>query len=556
MRKYFFIIVLFMCYLGLAVQLARIQMLEQKKYAALAKSQHYKRVEIPARRGAILDRNGRILAQTLQINSVYADATEVVDVGRASKELGKVLGIKPDKIRTTLNKEKKFVWLKRKVSPKEAQEVNELAINGVDVLPETMRSYPCGTLLSQVLGIVDIDGRGLEGVELSLDKELSGSHGYMVMRRDGLQRGIFTGETVLSTPQHGNNAVLTIDLTIQNILEEELDKACKEWRPESAIAIVMEARTGEILAMACRPTFDPNDYQTSSPEQRRNRVITDCYEPGSLIKPLILGGVLKRGLAKPTDVFYCNNGVFPIGKRVIRDVHPYKDLTVEGIIVNSSNIGMAKLAMLEGPNRLYSDLKEFGLGSLTGIEIPGEVSGVLRPTSKWTSLSLTSIAMGYEVTVTPLQILTAYCAIANGGTLVKPNILLALSDSQGMETKRFETQKVHRVVSVEVAKKINGILAKVVEEGTGRKAMLPEYSVAGKTGTAKKLNPSGRGYGGGYVSSFIGYVTGESPQLCALVMIDNPVGAYYGGTVSAPVVGAILRRSLNYLKTGVYCAMG
>lgn len=557
MRTYLFIIILFLSYSGLVIQLVRIQLLGYQKYSMLAEAQHYKRMEVPARRGAILDRNGRVLAQTLQGSSIYANPAEIADKEGAAKATAKVLGIETDKILALLNREKKFVWLKRKVSPKEAQEIKDLAINGVYVLPENTRHYPYGSLLSHVLGIVDIDGNGLEGVELAFNRELAGIPGYMVIIQDGLQRPIFTGETVLSAPQDGRNVVLTIDVALQHILEEELDRACEQWSPQCAMAIVMEPQTGEILAMTSRPTFDPNNFQDSSAEQRKNRVITDCYEPGSLIKPLVVSGILKRGLASTNDAFFCHNGAFSIGRRVLHDVHPYGTLTLEEILIRSSNIGMAKLAMLEGQSKLYSDLKAFGLGAISGIKLPGEITGTLRPPSQWTNYSLASIAMGHEVTVTPLQLTTAFCTLANGGNLVRPRIELALNDGNGEETKRFEHEHVRKVLDEGIAKQITCILAKVVKEGTGRNAALKEYTVAGKTGTAEKPRSDGSGYGGaGYVSSFVGYAPAEKPRLCVLVMIDEPNGAHYGGTVSAPVVREILRRSLHYLETGDYYAMG
>jgi cell division protein FtsI (penicillin-binding protein 3) len=556
MRTYLFIIILFLSYLGLTVQLGRIQLLGYQKYNVLAEAQHYKRVEVPARRGAILDRHGRTLAQTLQVNSIYANPAEVEDKERVSKSTAKVLGIGADKLRTLLNREKKFVWLKRKASPKEVQDIKDLAIKGVYILPENTRHYPYGSLLSHVIGIVDIDGRGLEGVELAFNRELAGTPGYMVTTQDGLQRPIFTGETVLSAPQEGSNVILTIDVAIQNILEEELDRACERWSPQGVMAIVMDPQTGEVMALSNRPTFDPNDVSSSSPGHRKNRVITDCHEPGSLIKPLVVSGILKRRLANPSDTFFCHNGAFAIGRRVLHDVHPYGTLTLEEIVVYSSNIGMSQLAMLAGSNKLYSDLKLFNLGAPTGIELPGEVSGTLRPTSQWTNYSLVSIAMGHEVTLTPLQVATAFCALANGGNLVRPRIGLALSNSQGVETKRFTTRQVHRVLDEGTARQVTHILAGAVKEGTGKNAILEEFAVAGKTGTADKPRADGSGYGGaGCVSSFVGYAPAEKPRLCVLVMIDDPQGAHYGGTVSAPVVREVLRRSLHYLETGAYYAM-
>lgn len=546
-----------MVYLALAFQLVRVQILEHDKYSKLAQSQHYQRVEIPASRGLILDRNGKPLAQSVEVSSICANPEEVEDNEAAAKKLAKVLGLKPSPLLEVLKKDKKFVWVKRGVGPKEAQAVKELGLNGVEIKQETRRTYPCGRLLSHVIGFVDIDERGLEGVESFFDKELAGQPGYRVVARDALQRPIFNTENLSTEPIQGQNVVLTVDITLQHILEDELDKAIQMWNPRSATAIAVEPATGEVLAVANRPTYDPNFFATSTPEERRNRAITDCYEPGSIIKPLVVSGVLKRGLAHPGEVFFCNNGTFQVGRRVLRDVHPYGNLTVEEIVINSSNIGMAKLAMLEGQKRLYEDLKGFGLGEPTNIELPGEISGTLRNPRDWTSYSLESIAMGYEVTATPLQIVSAFCAIANGGTLLKPRIVKAIAQQEGGAEKTFRPQPSHKVLSDNFAKEVLiPILTRVVKEGTGKKAELQEYTIAGKTGTSRKVLEDARGYGGGYVSSFVGFAPAEAPKLCVLVMINGPRGdAYYGGTVAAPVVREILRRSLNYLERGAHLTL-
>lgn len=560
LRAYILIISLFVIYLGLALQLGRIQILEHRGYQELAEKQHYKREEIPAHRGRILDRNGKTLAQSLEVSSVFANPKEVEDKKVVSKKLSRVLGLNPARILELLERDKEFVWIKRVVGLKEAQEVKELGLSGVDICQESRRSYPCDKLLSQVIGFVDIDEKGLEGIELSFDRELSGQPGYRIIARDGRQRPIFTPQNPAVSPVHGDSIILTIDLTLQHIMEEEVDKALLEWRPRSITAIAMSPSTGEIMALTNRPTYDPNYFVHFSPEERRNRAITDCYEPGSIIKPLVVSGLLKRGLARPEDVFFCSNGVFHIGKRVLHDVHPYGDLTLAEILIHSSNIGMAKLAMIEGQKRLYSDLKDFGFGEPTGIELPGEISGALRHLDQWTSYSLPSIAMGHELTATPLQMLTAYSAIANGGTLMKPRIVRAVADNKGEKIKRrFKPESIRRVVNERVAREVlTPILTKVVEEGTGKRAYIKEYAVAGKTGTSQKARQTGKGYGGeGYVSSFVGYAPAEAPKLCVLVMINEPHGgAYYGGTVTAPVVREILRRSLHYLGSGVSSVMG
>lgn len=557
MRAYIFIISLFVIYLALTFQLVRVQILEHDKYSRLAQSQHYQRVEIPASRGLILDRHGKPLAQSVEVSSICANPQEVEDKEAAAKKLAKALGLKPSPLLEVLKRDKKFVWVKRGVGPKEAQAVKELGFSGIETRQETRRTYPCGRLLSHVIGFVDIDERGLEGIESSFDKELSGQPSYRVVARDALQRPIFSTQDISTPPMHGHDVILTVDITLQHILEEELDKAIQMWKPGSATAIAMEPATGEVLAMANRPTYDPNFFATSTPEERRNRAITDCYEPGSIIKPLVVSGVLKRKLVRPEDVFFCNNGSFQVGRRVLRDVHPYGNLTVEEIVIHSSNIGMAKLAMLEGQKRLYDNLRGFGLGEPTAIELPGEVSGTLRNPRDWTSYSLGSIAMGYEVTVTPLQIVSAFCAIANGGTFLKPRVVKAIAQREGGAKKTFQPQPRHKVLPDNLAREvIIPILTKVVKEGTGRKADLQEYAVAGKTGTSRKVLEGAKGYGGGYVSSFVGFAPAEAPRLCVLVMINGPRGdAYYGGTVAAPVVREILRRSLNYLERGAHLTL-
>lgn len=552
-RPYVFVIVLFVTYFVLALQLGRIQILEHDKYQGLADRQHYKRVEIPAHRGSILDRNGKILAHSMETNSVYANPREIEDKARASNELAGALGLEVSRVQKALDRDKKFVWIKRDVSKKEVQAVEELNLAGVEIQQESRRSYPCGKLLSHVLGFVDIDEKGLEGVELGFDRELSGRPGYRIITRDGKQRAIFNAENPYISPVHGNNIILTVDLALQYILEEELDKVFEHRKPLSATAIAMDPATGEILALSNRPTFNPNSFTLSSADQRRNRAVTDSYEPGSIIKPIVVSGVLQQGLVSPKDVIFCHNGVYKSGRRTLRDVHPYGNLTVEEIVVNSSNIGMSKIAAESGNKGLYEALKMFGLGQPTGINLPGETDGTLRHYKRWTSYSGASIAMGYEVTATPLQMVTAYSAIANGGTLLRPRIIMAAVDNENKAVKKpFKQASGRRILSGDLAAGVmTPVLTRVVDEGTGKNAAIEGYKVAGKTGTAKKINPAGKGYGNaGYVSSFIGYAPADKPRICVLVIVNKPSGgAYYGGTVAAPVVREILRRSLNYMES-------
>ncbi|MCQ4574483.1 MAG: penicillin-binding protein 2 [Candidatus Brocadiales bacterium] len=554
MRSYIFIIALFVIYSVLAFQLGRIQLVEHDKYQKLADRQHYKRVEIPALRGAILDRNGKILAHSIETNSIYADPKEIEDKPHTSRELANALDLDVSRVQKALDRDKRFAWIKRQVSKKEAQAVEELALAGVSIQKESRRSYPCGKLLCHILGFVDIDESGLEGVEFTFNTELSGRPGYKVITRDGLQRAIFSAENPYASPVNGDNLVLTVDITIQHILEEELDKAFEKWKPVSATVIAMDPATGEILALSNRPTFDPNLFTISSADQRRNRAITDSYEPGSIMKPLVVSGILQRRLVSPKDVIFCSNGVYKIGRRTLRDVHSYGNLTVEEIVIHSSNIGMSKLAAKNSIRGLYEDLRGFGLGRPTGIRLPGEVGGILRHYKNWTSYSTASVAMGYEVAVTPLQMITAYCTIANGGTLLRPRTVKAVVDGDGRIKKRFGPESRGRMLDSELANGVmTPILTRVIDEGTGRRAAIKGHKVAGKTGTSKKIKQGGKGYRDtGYISSFIGYAPAEEPKICVLVMVNEPHGrAYYGGTVAAPVVKEILRRSLNYMKSTV-----
>lgn len=539
-------------FIALAVHLGRIQLVEHDKYLKLAKVQQCKKIELPARRGAILDRNGSKLAESLQVGSVYADPAEIEDASSVAYHLSKVLKLNSSKIVKLLRKDKRFVWIKRKVGDEELGAVAKLSLKGIYIKHEYHRFYPNEQLGSHILGFTNIDERGLEGIERSFDNVLSGKSGYKLIDRDALQRQIITPDAEVQLPRHGNNVVLTIDANIQRITEEELEIAWKKWKPSSATAIVMDPMTGEVLAMANYPTFDPNHFKKYSPNTRRNLAITDYYEPGSLMKPLVISGVFEHGLARPDDVFFCENGSGKIEGRILRDTHKYGNLTASEIIAHSSNIGMAKIGILMGNEKMHKYLRQFNFGERTGIELPGEIGGIFRPVKQWSrKYSLISISIGHEIAVTPLQFITAFCSIPNGGLLLRPKIVKSIikNDNQTREELQY-LQPVRRVMSANVARNImNPILMKVVTEGTGRNANLLEYDVAGKTGTSQKIHGEGGRYSHEkYVGSFIAYAPAERPRMCVLVMINEPQnGEYYGGTVAAPVVGEIMRRSLVYL---------
>ncbi|TVM00329.1 MAG: penicillin-binding protein 2 [Candidatus Brocadia sp. WS118] len=544
-------VLLIIAFLVLAVRLGRIQLIDHDKYSKLARVQQCKKVELPARRGSILDRNGLTLAESLQVDSVYADPSEIEDVPAVAYRLSKVLKLNSSKLVKLLNKDKRFVWIKRKIGDEERNAVTKLSLKGVYVKHEYHRFYPNGSLGSHVLGFTNIDERGLEGIERSFDDVLSGEPGYKLINRDALQRHIITPDAEIRLPRHGNQVVLTIDANIQRLTEDELEIACEKCKPLSATAVVMNPMNGEVLAMANYPTFDPNHVKKYPPYARRNLAITDSYEPGSLIKPIVISGVFEHGLAKPDDVISCDHGASVIEGRSLHDTHDYGNLAISDIIVHSSNIGMAKVGLRMGNEKMYRYLKQFNFGEKTGIELPGETGGVFHPLKQWSKkYSLISISIGHEIAVTPLQFITAFCCIPNGGQMIKPKIAKATTSNDNKRKEECQSaQDLKRVMSSNVARAImNPILMKVVTDGTGGNANLLEYDVAGKTGTSQKVHGGGRYSHDKHVGSFIAYAPAERPRICVLVMINEPQkGEYYGGKVAAPVVREIILRSLVYL---------
>ena len=489
---------LIMAFIALAVHIGRIQLVDHEKYIKLAKAQQCKKIELPARRGSILDRNGIKLAESLQVGSVYADPAEIEDISTVAYQLSKLLKLNSSKLVKQLNRDKRFIWIKRKVSDEELNAVAKLSLKGVYIKYEYHRFYPNQQLGSHILGFTDVDEKGLEGVELSYDSVLSGIPGYKLINRDALQRQIITPDAEEQMPKHGDNVMLTIDANIQRFAEEELEIAYKKWTPTSATAIVMDPMTGEVLAMCNYPTYDPNHFKKYPPGSRRNLAITDYYEPGSLMKPIVISGIFEQGLVKPDDVLFCNNGACEIEGRVLRDTHGgHGNLTVSEIVIYSSNIGMAKLGMLMGNEKMYRYLKQFNFGEKTGIELPGEISGIFRPLKQWSrKYSLVSISIGHEMAVTPLQFITAFCGIPNGGILLKPKIVKSIIGNNNETIEECQRpQPVARVMRANVARNImNPILMKVVTKGTGKNASLLEYDVAGKTGTSQKADGDGGRY--------------------------------------------------------------
>lgn len=539
-------IVIFLILIG---RLAQLQWYDYDFYKRRMDAQTRVKVPLYAHRGLILDREGRTLGISVEVDSVIANPAQVTEKARTAKLLAECLHIDYMEVLNKLQKEdSQFCWIKRKVSREEASAVTKLRLPGVSLMPEEKRTYPLGWLASHVIGYVDMDNKGCAGIELLFDKCLAGTPGYQYVDRDGRRKNISGPDLDYQPPQHGYTVVLTIDQIIQRIVEEELDAAVARWNPKGAVAIAILPQTCEILALANRPTYDPNRYTESTLDSQRNRAITDPYEPGSTFKSFVFLTALEQRLIEPDTMFDCHNGVFKVGRRVIHDVHPYGLLTAAQVLINSSNIGMAQIGLMLGRRGLMNCIETFNFGRLTGIELPAEEPGIVQ--RRWTDYTITSVPMGQEIAVTPLQLAVAYVALANGGTLYQPRIVRGVADSTGTKMlKLFPTScRIRRVASEEVVKqKLLPILSKVVDEGTGTRAKVPGYTVGGKTGTAQKitrLGPTGK-----YVSSFVGFAPASDPKIVVLVLMDEPGnGGYYAATVVAPAAGQMISRILKYWR--------
>ncbi|MEI8064542.1 MAG: penicillin-binding transpeptidase domain-containing protein, partial [Verrucomicrobiota bacterium] len=404
-------------------------------------------------------------------------------------------------------------------------------------------------LASHVIGFVDNDHKGVQGIEAGLDKYLSGVAGYEVIERDRKGREIRANRDEEIGPRDGLKVVLTIDQVIQHIAEVELEKAMAEFHPQAGVIIVSRPKTGEILAMSCRPTFDPNNPGAFPADARRNRCVSDVAEPGSTFKIVVCSGALNDGLVTLADRFDCERGAWSFAGRVLHDSHPYGVLSVEEILFHSSNIGAAKIGITKlGAARLYSYIRAYGFGHKTGIDLPGEVSGIAHPLAKWNPLSISRIPMGHEIAATPLQMLMAINAISNGGHLMKPVIIKNVMNENNLPVTKFQLQQVGQPITARTSILMATALRRVpTTEGTAPKAAVKGYDVAGKTGTAEKIE-NGQ-YVKKYYSSFIGYLPASDPEISILVSLDNPVGgAYYGGSVAGPVFRGVAEKVTQYLS--------
>ncbi|MFA7405136.1 MAG: penicillin-binding protein [Pelobacteraceae bacterium] len=525
-----------------------LQILQHENLVKKADKQHQHKVDLTPARGSILDRNGTTLAESIHMDSCYAEPRRIKDVDGTAGVLAPMLGIPKHELVTKLSVNKSFIWIERWLAPEVAARVKNMKLPGIGFVPESKRFYPNMEIAAHVVGFTGRDPNGLEGIELKYDSTILGNTGYMITERDALGRNIAIMNTVIKDSSPGKSVILTLDKTIQFIAEKELAKAVTESNAKGGMALVMESDTGKVLAMANYPTFNPNSYSRYTLAQLRNHVVVDSFEPGSTFKIFTIAAALDSGTIKPGDVYNCENGTYRIADRTIHDDHPHSRLSVSEIIKYSSNIGSAKIGFKMGEEKLSSYLRNFGFGGRTGIDLPGESPGSLK--KHWYGVDLATISFGQGVSLSAIQLVSALSSIANGGNLMKPYLVEQILDDNGTVAQKFEPQLVRRVISQETAQKVTKMMETVTADGgTGTKAALDGYRVAGKTGTAQKVDPVTHAYSPTRrIGSFVGFVPADKPKLTIAVIIDEPQGVKYGGVVAAPAFRGIAQNSLAYLK--------
>ncbi len=549
-RHRFVAAILFILFSLIIFQLIVLAYFRKDELTDIAKRQHNLVIEIEPKRGLIYDKNLKELASSIQVPSFYAAPRLMLpeEKEKLIPILSQMLSVEASFIRKRLAKDKMFVWLKRRGSKEESDVFKALKNPNLGIVDEYQRVYPNESLLGNVIGFCGIDNNGLEGLELHFDSYLKGKKGAKYTKRDAMGREIVSMEQKLIPAVNGYNLVLTIDQYIQYLAQRELEAACEKWNAKGGMAIAMNPKDGSILAMASWPNYDPNNFKDSLLDSRRNRIVTDTFEPGSVFKIVTVSSALNEGAVNILDEFDCEQGSYRVGGHVLHDVHGYGVLDLSTVLTKSSNIGTHKIAKELGPDSLYRYIRKYGFGEKSGVDFPGEVNGIIRPPSKWSKTSMTAIPMGHEVTSTALQCLSALNVIANGGTLVSPRLLSKIVDEKGVEIFKNKPEWKGEVIRPEVAAQMRNILKRVVEEGTGKRAQIEGISVGGKTGTAQKVLENGKGYShSDFISSFIGFAPVEDPMISMMVVLDDPGPKYYGGTVSAPVFKNVVEQALLYM---------
>jgi cell division protein FtsI (penicillin-binding protein 3) len=524
-------------------RLAYLQLYCYGDYFAKAQRQQQRTVETSPTRGEILDRKGRELAVSIPMDSVFADPTDITDAGMVARLLSRALDMPASDIEEKIRDASKPVRLAKKLSPETVERIDEMNLKGVFFQKENRRVYPLHELAAHVLGYVDTDEKGIGGIEHSLDKWIRGKPGHGVVMSDGKQRHYDPHEAAADP---GGNVTLTIDETLQTIAEKELATGMQETHAKNGVVVIQDPNTGEILALANSPIFDPNDAGKYPDMARMDRVVTAAYEPGSTFKMITLAGAIERHLTNPAEMIDCQMGSIVVAGRLIHDHKPFGVLSVTDILADSSDVGTIKVAERLGPERFYETIHDFGFGVLTGIELPGEQRGLVRPAGNWGPSSIGSVAMGQEVSATPVQIISAISALANGGTFYPPKIVDKVEGGFGGPLPvRAEP---HQATDEKTAATLREMMETVILKGTGKPAKLDGWTAAGKSGTAQEIDTkTGRYSPTAYVASFIGFAPVNSPAITVLVMFDTPVGEHMGGNVGGPVFKRVTEQALAYL---------
>jgi cell division protein FtsI (penicillin-binding protein 3) len=533
---------------GVIARLAHLQVVRHAELTQIAERQYSRTVVLHAQRGPIVDRRGAPLATSSPAESLFAHPRAIDDPARVARRLAPVLGLPETELRGTLGSGRSFVWLRRRLPPPLAREVRALREPGLGLVPDALRLYPNRELAAHVLGFEGVDG-GLEGVEGAWNEVLAGVPGRAVVGRDARGREVATAE-ILTAPVRGRGVMLALDTHIQYLVERELDAAYRRTGARGAIAVALEPGTGDVVALAVRPTFNPNAFlDVPAAGHWRNRAITDPFEPGSTFKAILAAAALEEGVVRPEDRVFAEHGRITIARTTIRDWKEYGWLTFAEVLQHSSNVGSIKVGLDLGADRYFRYITAFGFGAPTALGLPGESRGILREPPRWSALSLPTLSIGQEVAVTALQLTAAFGAIANGGTLMQPRLVRAIFDADGREVRRFGPRPVRQVVSPATARTLTDLLTGVVAHGTGRRAAVPGYAVAGKTGTAQKLDrATGRYSRAPGILSFVGFAPADEARFVLLVLLDEPRTEKWGSEAAAPVFAAIAADVLRYLE--------
>jgi len=543
------LILLELCFVFLVFRLFMIQCINGNELNAQAKSQKLKTISVQSKRGEIFDRNGKQLAVTVKSYSLFADPSTVKNPESVSKCLAPIIGISDKELMLKLQTNKRFIWLKRQLPDQIANKIRLLGMKGLGFREEEKRFYPCGQLASHVIGFVGFDDEGLEGLEKKYNAHIRVKTDEFNTLCDRKGRYLEPQLASYRQSEPGNDLTLTIDSVIQNIVENELQSAYEKNSAVGGSVIVMNPKTGEILALANYPTYNLNEAYNAPDDSKRNRAMMDLYEPGSVFKVITASSAINENLFNINDNIYCEKGIYNNNGFIIHDTGNYGNLSFSKVIEESSNIGTVKIADRLGSKRFYDYIKAFGFGEKTGIDM-NETKGYIKSPSNWTASSMGAIPYGQEISVTAIQMLSAFNAIANDGVIMKPISVKKITNNQGT-AKEFSPSILRKPISADTAQMMKNILVNAVNNGTGQNAKMDNYSVAGKMGTSQKANEDKTGYiPGKYVSSFAGFFPADDPLISMIVIIDEPKGEYLGGVVACPVFRAIATQIMQYLTIG------